>query len=151
MLGVCVKLRNYSQEQKMLLNFMTADLLRCNMVRANPSSTWACALLLGPKDGLARFQFTADLRWVNRITPKHSYLLPNVEQELETISGSTVFAKFLSFSKFPFNVDSQKRQSSFTLDRIYTPTRMLQVTTIGVTYLQSTISTIQTADLNAHI
>ena len=105
---VRVKLRNYSQEQREFLKKFVADLLSCGMVYANPTSSWACAPPLVPKDGPARFRFTVDLRLVNKFTEKHGFLMPNIEQELHTVGGSSYFAKFdLShgYSQLPLHAD----------------------------------------------
>ena len=106
---VRVKLRNYSQEQREFLKKFVADLLSCGMVYPNPTSSWACAPLLVPKDGPAKFRFTVDLRPVNKFTEKHGFLMPNIEQELHTVSGSNYFAKFdLShgYWQLPLHADS---------------------------------------------
>lgn len=91
--SVRVKLCKYSQEQREFLKRIVEDLSRCGMELSNPTSTWARAPLLVPKNGPAKFHFTVELRSVNRATLKHGYLMPNVEQELQSISGSMVYAK----------------------------------------------------------
>ena len=147
---VRVKLRNYSQEQREFLKKFVADLLSCSMVYANPTSSWACAPLLVPKDEPARFRFTVDLRLVNKFTEKHGFLMPNIEQELHTVGGSNYFAKFdLSHGYWPLRLhaDSQECQSFVTPDGVYTPTRVLHGTTIAVTYLNSTLAYLLPADL----
>lgn len=151
---VRVKLRNYSQEQRKFLKKMVADFIKCKMVYLNPFPTWACAPLLVPKSGPAKFRFTVDLRPVNKFTLKHGYLMPNVEQELQSITGSKVYAKFdLShgYWQFPLHEDSQECQSFVIPDGVYTPTRVLHGTTNAVTYLQSTIATLVPAELISQV
>lgn len=124
------------------------------MVRDNPTATWACAPFLLPKHDPDIFQFTVDLHPVNSSTLKHSYLMPNVEQELQTIEESTIYAKFdLShrYWQFALHADSQECQFFVTPDGVYTPTRVLHGTTNAVTYLQSTIDSILPADLRSNV
>ena len=68
-----VRLRNYSEEQREFLSDMVAKLVRNEMAFPNPTSVWACAPLLVPKRGPARFRFTVDLRPGNKFTIKHQY------------------------------------------------------------------------------
>lgn len=90
---VLVKLRNNSQEQKEFLRDFVSDLVRNGMAYPNPSSKWAAAPLLVPKPD-AKFRFTVDLRPVKKITIRHQYPIPNIEQELTTLGNSTVYARF---------------------------------------------------------
>ena len=68
---VKVRLRNYSREQREFLMDFVKKLVRNGMAYLNPTSAWACAPLLVPKAGAARFRFTVDLRPVNKFTIKH--------------------------------------------------------------------------------
>lgn len=73
---VRVRLCNYSQAQRKFLRNFATQLVNANMAYLNPSSAWACAPLLVPKDGPDEFRFTDDLRPFNRFTVKHQFSMP---------------------------------------------------------------------------
>ena len=140
---VRVRLRNYSQEQKEFLSEMVAKLVRHGMAYANPTSAWACAPLVVHKPGPTKFRFTVDLRPINKFTVKHQYPMPNLEQELTTLSNSRFYATFdLShgYWQLELDKDSQALQSFVTPDGIYSPTRVLHGTTNAVAHLQSSLA-----------
>ena len=91
---VKVRLRNYSQEQREFLSKFVQDLVEHKMVYLNQTSQWASALLLVHKPGPAKFRFTVDLRPVNKYTIKHQFPMPNLEHELNKLSGSQFYATF---------------------------------------------------------
>ena len=91
------------------------------MAYSNPTSPWACAPLLVPKPGPARFRFTVDLRPVNAFTVKHQYPMPNLEHELTKLSASKYFAPFdLSngYWQLALDKEAQALQSFITPDGI---------------------------------
>lgn len=122
---VRVRLRNYSQDQRLFLAQTLQKLIDCGMVYSNPTSPWACAPLLVPKSGPSKYRFTIDLRPVNRYTVRHQFPMPNLEQDLLMTSGSKFFGSF-DFSngywQFPLHPDSQASQSFITPDGIYSQT-----------------------------
>ena len=135
-----MRLRNYSQDQREFLSETVDKLVRHGMAYSNPTSPWACAPLLVPKPGPARYRFTVDLRPVNKYTVKHQYPMPNLEHELSQLSGSRYFATFdLSHGYWQLELEesSQALQSFITPDGIFSPTRVLHGTTNAVTHLQS--------------
>ena len=149
---VKVRLRNYSPAQRQFLDKFMKDLIRCNMVFPNPSSKWASAPLLVPKAGSANFRFTVDLRPVNKYTLHYHYPMPNIEQQLNRLDGSRVFATFdLShgYWQFPLHPESRECQSIITPDGVFTPTRVLHGTTNAVKYLQSTLAAILPSELQS--
>ena len=151
---VKVRLRNYSEEQREFLSDMVAKLVRNGMAFPNPTSAWACAPLLVPKPGPARFRFTVDLRPVNKFTVKHQYPVPNLDHELTKLGGSRYFATFdLSHGYWQFELEPESRslQSFITPDGIYCPTRVLHGTTNAVTHLQSSLAEIIPDDLKDNI
>lgn len=140
---VKVRLRNYSKEQQDFLTDMTDKLVEHGMAYPNPTSAWACAPLLVPKDGPTKFRFTVDLRPVNRFTVKHQFPMPNIEHELGKLSGSRYFATFdLSHGYWQLELDPESRhlQSFITPHGIFSPTRVLHGTTNAVAHLQSALA-----------
>jgi transposase InsO family protein len=149
-----VKLRNYSKEQQEFLSKFVATLIATGMAYSNPTSPWACAPLLVPKPGAAKFRFTVDLRPVNRFTVRHQYPMPNIENELTKLGSSRFFATFdLSHGYWQLELDESSRvcQSFVTPDGIYTPTRVLHGTTNAVTHLQSALAEIIPDDLRPNL
>lgn len=143
--SVCVRLRNYSQEQREFLAKFVEDLVRNGLAYQNPTSAWACAPVLVPKPGSARFRFTVDLRPVNKFTVRHQFLMPNLEHDMTKLVKAKVYATF-DFShgywQFPLERSSQELQFFITPDGIYSLTTVMHGTTNAVTYLQSTFGTI---------
>lgn len=139
---VRVKLRNYSADQRAFLKKLVTDLTTHGLVYANPTSKWACAPLLVPKPGPARWRFTVDLRPVNRFTVRHQYPMPVLEHELTRLSKSKLFANFdfvQSYWQLLLHPASQASQSFITPDGVFSPTRVPHGTTNAVTHLQSSI------------
>lgn len=64
-------MRNFSQEPREFLSDMVFKLVKTGMAYPNPAFFWACAPLLVPKPGLAKYSFTVGLRLVSRFTVKH--------------------------------------------------------------------------------
>lgn len=147
---VKVRLRNYSKEQRNFLDDQMSKLIRAGMVYLNPTSKWACAPLLVPKPGPAKFRFTVDLRPVNKYTERHQFPLPHIEQELSKLSGSRFYAIFdLShgYWQLPLSEDSQECQSIITPDGIFSPTRVLHGSTNAVTHMRSAMQEVMPTDL----
>lgn len=142
---VRVRLRNYTQEQREFLADLTKRLIDSNMVFSNPTSPWACAPLLVPKPGPAKFRFTVDLRPVNRYTVKHQFPMPIIEHELTKVAGSTCYATFdLShgYWQLPLHESSRSCQSFITPDGIFSPTRVMHGTSNAVMHIMSTFTNI---------
>ena len=151
---VMVRHRNCSEEQREFLSDMVAKLVGNGKAFPNPTSAWACAPLLVPKPGPARFRFTVDPRPVNKFTVKHQYPMLNLDHELTKLGGSRFFATFdLSHGYWQFELepDSRPLQSFITPDGIYSPTRVLHGTTNAVTHLQSSLVEIIPDDLKDKI
>lgn len=90
---VKVRLRKYSQEQKIFMHDFVNDLVAHGMAHPNPTSKWACAPLLVPKPG-ALFRVTVDLKPVNVFMIRHHYPMPNLEHELVGLKDAAFFANF---------------------------------------------------------
>lgn len=149
-----VRLRNYSPSQRTFMKKFVDELLRYNLVYANPSSAWACAPLLVPKPGPAEWRFTVDLTPVNKLTIPHSFPMPVIKHELLKTSGSCVYASVdftHSYWQLPLHESSQECQSFITPDGVYTPTRVLHGTTNAVLHLLSFLSTKLPHDLRARV
>jgi len=140
-----VKLRNYSRDQRDFLNDFVGNLERKGMVYPNPSSPWACAPLLVPKDAPSRFRFTVDLRPVNRFTVKYQYPMPDIEVELSKLAGAKYFGTF-DFShgywQLPLDPDSQATQSFITPNGIFTPTRVIHGTSNATMHMQAEVNSL---------
>ena len=149
-----VRLRNYSQQQKEFLANFVGKLMKYGIVYSNPTSAWAAAPHLVPKRGLDEYRFTVDLRPVNKYTIQSQFPMPNLEHELQKLSGSRYFANMdlsNAYWQLPLEEDSQHLQSFITPDGIYTPRRVLHGTTNAVSYLQSNLSAILTPFLRDHV
>lgn len=149
-----VKLRNYSQSQRVFMTNLTDELMKYNLIYPNPSSKWACAPLLVPKAGPAEWRFTVDLRPVNRFTIRHQFIMPRIEEELTKTADSVVYASVdftHSYWQLPLHPASQECQSFVTPDNVFTPTRVPHGTTNAVLHLQSFLSTNVPAAVKKHM
>jgi hypothetical protein len=91
---VRVRLRRYSQEQRLFLARFVAKPEAASMAYRNPRAAWCSAPLLVPKPGPGQFRFTVDLRPVNKHTVPNSWPMPHLESELSRLHGSTYFSTF---------------------------------------------------------
>lgn len=113
------------------------------MAYSNLSVAWACDPILVHKKGPSKYMFTVDLRPINRITVKHQFPMPNIEQELIKTAQSAYFTVFdLSHGYWQpiLPKKSQERQSFVTPDGIFMPTRVLHGTSKAAMYSQSTMA-----------
>lgn len=129
---VHVRLRKYSKEQREFLDKFVDSLVKYGMTYPNPTSPWACAPLLVPKPGPAKYRFTVDLRPIIKYTIRHQYPMPNLEQELTKLTGSKYYATF-DFShgywQLPLAKESQPSQSFVTPSGVHPPESfMVQLT-----------------------
>lgn len=93
------------------------------MAYANPTSTWAHALLLIPRDRSERLCSTVDMRLGNKFTEKYCFQMPTVEQELYSVAGSKYFANIdlsHSYWQLLLDVNIQERQSFLSSDAVFT-------------------------------
>lgn len=58
------------------------DLLLCKMVYQKLTSSWDCDTILVPNCEPAKFLFTGELLPVKTFSLKHSFVMPNKDQEL---------------------------------------------------------------------
>lgn len=132
---------------------MVSRLIQCDMIVPNPSAAWACEPLLVSKTGPTGFRITVDLCAVNDYIVLHHFPMLNIEQELTSVSGSKIFAKFDCphvYWQCSLAADSQESQSFTTPDGVYTLTRVLHGTTSAVTNLQFILAEIITNSFRKH-
>jgi Reverse transcriptase (RNA-dependent DNA polymerase)/RNase H-like domain found in reverse transcriptase len=113
---------------------------RLGLVKKNVASRWASPPLILPKAGPEKFRFTLDLRYPNFQTEQVSWPMPNMEDGLASLVGSKYFATLdlmQGYWQLPLHEDSQECQSIFTLDGVYTPTRVQHGTTNATVHMQS--------------
>lgn len=68
---VRVKLRNYSASQRAFMTTHATELMQYGLVYPNPTSPWASAHLLFPKQGPTGWRFTVDLRPVKHFIKRN--------------------------------------------------------------------------------
>ncbi len=90
---VKVRQRTYSPEQLDFMKKKCHELLNVGYIHQNPSSKWACAPLMFPKDGPEGFRFTVDLRPANAQTKKHVWPMPHADPMLAKLAGGSIFFK----------------------------------------------------------
>lgn len=106
---VGVKMRNYSSLHSLFKKNIVADLLSCKRVYQNRTSLSAYTPVIVSK-GARQVSVKMDLRSVNKLTLNDNFMMPNVNQELHSISGSNVYANFdLSYGywQLTLHTDSQ--------------------------------------------
>ncbi len=118
------------------------ELLEVGYIYRNPSSKWACAPLIAPKEGPEKFRFTADLRPVNAQSKKNMRPMPHADPMLAKTIGAKTFFQ-LDFThrqwQFPLAKDSQECKSFHTPFGVFTPKRVLYGATNSVSCFQSTM------------
>lgn len=125
---VLVKLRKYNESQRAFLRKLVRKLIDANLIYSNPTSRWACAPHLVPKQGPDEWRFTTDLRPINCQTYPQAFPLPIIEMEVDKASGACHFSEFdmtHGYWQLMLHQSSQECQSFVTPDGIYTPTRVL--------------------------
>jgi hypothetical protein len=84
--------RKYAPPQALFLAAKMADMEHLGLVKKNLASRWASTHLILPKAGPEKFRFTLDLRYPNSQAEQVSWPMPNIEDELASLSGSKYFA-----------------------------------------------------------
>lgn len=107
---LCVRIKEYSQDQRELLHEFDESLIANGMAYTNSTSSWACTSLLAPMRGVSRFRFTGKLRPVNHYRIKHQYSLPIFKEELTKLAGSKLYVTSdLSYSYLNLSLDVYSR------------------------------------------
>lgn len=92
---VKVRFQNYFQEQNIyILKSFVAQLVKDEIAYPGPTYSWVKVPLLVPKTSPAKFRFTANLRPVNKITVKHRFSMPHIEQKVTKLAVSKCFSTF---------------------------------------------------------
>ena len=120
------------------------------LVYRNPSSCWASAPLIVPKQCKEKSRFTVDLRAVNALTEKEIWPIPNLEIVTAELAGETCFATLdlcQGFWQLTLAAESQEWHSFICPDGVYAPTRLLHGQCNAVSFIQSTLSDICDATL----
>lgn len=121
--------REYSPVQRRFLKDYTKELVQFGFVRRNDAARWACAAVPVRKAGTVdSFRITNDYWPVNKLTIPIAGVMPNLDAELEQVSGSC-FAKFdlmKGFWQMPLHPDSQEVLSFMTEDFVFTPVKVPQ-------------------------
>lgn len=117
-----------------------ASLERIGAVRYYSNAKWASPALAVPKPGSAKLRFTVDLRGVNQQTIPVASAMPDLEPMIRSVGDSKVFAKLEmvhAYSQIPLHPESQGIMSIQTPSGVFTPSRILQVSTDAANHFQS--------------
>ncbi len=121
------------------------EILNLGYIYRNPSSKWACAALIVPKDGPEGFSVTADFRPVNAETKEHSWPMPHADPMLAKLAGTSMFFK-LDFThgywQSALAENSQECQSFHAPFGVFTPNRVLYGATNSFSYFQSNMESL---------
>ena len=134
--------RTYSPQQTAFLKKKIDELQRLGFIYRNPTSKWACAPLIVPKDGPEEFRFTTDLRPVNVQTKKNLWPMPHPDAMFAKLIGAKFFflLDFLhGFWQFLVDVMSRECLSLHTPFGVFTPTRVPHGASNYVAYFQSSM------------
>jgi len=101
--------------KRKLIEEHISNLLRANLIQPSRSD-WASPVLLVPKkDGTTRF--CVDFRRVNKLTVPDSFPLPRVDDTLDSLAGSAIFAKLdlaQGFHQIPLAADARPKTAFVT-------------------------------------
>lgn len=87
-----IPIRRYSPAQCNVINEFLKSALKRKLIRKS-KSPWAAPALLAPKKGGA-WRFCIDYRQLNRVTKKHAFPLPNIQDELHKAAGKKYYCSF---------------------------------------------------------
>jgi Reverse transcriptase (RNA-dependent DNA polymerase) len=111
-------------------------------VYKNTGGEWASPPLILPKSRPDQYCMTVDLRVPNVSTKTTAWPMPNLQDGLQDLHGSEVFATLdfcQGYWQIPLHKDSQDCQSFITPDGVYTPTRVLHGTRNATQHVQSVL------------
>ncbi len=143
--SVRVKVRRYAPAQRKFLRENVDEFQRLGLIRADNTSSWACAPLIIPKTGPEKYRLTIDLRLVNRQTVKTSWPMLNMDSAATELAGDSCFAVIglcQGYWQLQLHPNSQECQSFITLDGVYSPTRILRGQSNSAPFFQSTLQMI---------
>jgi hypothetical protein len=123
--------RKYAPPQLKFMRDKIRELKELGLVYKSTGAEWASPPLILPKPGPDQYRMTVDLRVPNASTKPTAWPMPNLQDEMLDLYGSTVFATLdfcQGYWQIPLHKDSQDCQSFITPDGVYTPTRALHGT-----------------------
>ena len=91
--------RPLNPNQEADLNRQLTEWLNAGVIEPTVSP-WCSALVPCKKKGTDKLRWSVDYRNLNRCTTKDSYPIPNVQQNLEKLSGANIFSKLDSVGVF---------------------------------------------------
>jgi len=86
-----VKPYSHPWEQKNTIEKMTGEMLEAGIIRDN-RNPYASPIVLVKKDD-GTWRFCVDYKALNQISIKDKYLIPQIDELLDELYGSTVFSK----------------------------------------------------------
>jgi hypothetical protein len=84
--------RKYSPPQAQFLGAKMSEMESLGLVKKNLTSRWSSPPLILPRAVPEKFRFPLDLRYPNSQTEQVSWSMPNMEDELASLTGSKYFA-----------------------------------------------------------
>jgi hypothetical protein len=84
--------RKYAPPQPKFMRDKIRELEELGLVYKNTGAEWASPLLILPKPGPDQYRMTVDLRVPNASTKPTACPMPNLQDELQDLHGSEVFA-----------------------------------------------------------
>jgi Reverse transcriptase (RNA-dependent DNA polymerase) len=134
--------RKYAPPQLKFMRDKILELEELGLVYKNTGAEWASPPLILSKPGLDQYRMTVNLRAPNAWTKPTSWPIPNLQDGLQNLHGSEVFATLdfcQGYWQIPLHEDSQDCQSFITPDEVYTPTCVLHGTRNATQHLQSVL------------
>ncbi|KAF0711038.1 hypothetical protein As57867_005399, partial [Aphanomyces stellatus] len=127
------------------------ELEAAGFVYRNPASRWASAPLIVRKPHTKdEFRMTVDLRPINSQTEQIAWPMPMLEVVVDHLSGATCFFLldfFKGYWQFALDPSCQEMFSFLTDTGVYSSTRVMQGGSDSVSYCQSTVQEMFSAQL----
>jgi len=146
--------RRYAPPQHAFISTTVQKLEAVGAVYKNPKARWASPALAVAKPGKEGFRFTVDLRGPNAQTEPIASAMPHLESILQSVEGSTCFAKIdmaHAYWQCPLATESQEMMSIQTPIGVYSPTRLLQGSTDAGNHYQAVTHAIFQEELSGRL
>jgi hypothetical protein len=134
--------RKYAPPQLKFMRYKIRELEELGLVYETTGAEWASSPLILPKPEPNQYRMNVDLCVPNQSTKPTACPMPNLQDELNDLHGSEVFATLdfcQVYRQISLHKDSQDCQSFITPDGVYTPTRLLHGTTNATQHLKSVL------------
>jgi hypothetical protein len=134
--------RKYASPQKKFMRGNIRELEALGFVYKYIGAEWASPPLILPKPTPDQYRMTFDLRVPNASTKPIAWPMPYLQDELNDLHGSKVFATLdfcQGYWQIPLHKDSQDCQSFITPDGVYITTSVLHETRNATQHLQSVL------------